>query len=167
MDVIERFMSHVDKMDNGCWIWNKSAGSSGYGNFWNGTDTVTAHRYSYEIFVAKIPDGRDNQVLHACNNKLCVNPEHLVLGTSFANYLHAKECGLIPGKGQRFGRKPTVGRELAKGVIYETARHKFRASIRVMDKRYQARFVLYEDAVAWRLAMEQKYWVQEAKTHKG
>ena len=48
-----------------------------------GGKTVRAHRYSYELYVSKIPDGKI--IMHKCDNPQCVNPEHLEIGTKAQN----------------------------------------------------------------------------------
>lgn len=59
----------------GCWFWEGSLSSTGYGNAWDGQRVVGAHRFSYEKEVGSIPDGYD--LHHICGMRSCVNPDHL------------------------------------------------------------------------------------------
>lgn len=69
-----RFMEHIQVTRN-CWNWTGSKTDSGYGIFSNRKPRYKVHRYSYEIFVGKIPTGLT--IDHLCRNRLCVNPSHL------------------------------------------------------------------------------------------
>ena len=92
-DPVKRFWSKVDKTDpNGCWLWVGGKFNSGYGcTRWQGKHSRMAHRIAYEIIFGSIPKGMF--VCYACDNKVCVNPDHLFLGTAKDNSLDMMSKG--------------------------------------------------------------------------
>lgn len=79
----KRFWDCVSKGD-GCWVWRRGAGSHGYGQFYfEPGKPRLAHRVAWELENGPIPTGM--QVLHKCDNKKCVRPDHLFIGTQLDN----------------------------------------------------------------------------------
>ena len=80
--LIERFEKHITKTDN-CWLWKGAKKGQNYGSFSiNGKD-YRAHRIAYKLYINDYDQSLN--VLHSCDHTLCVNPDHLFLGTHQEN----------------------------------------------------------------------------------
>lgn len=80
---IKRFWEKVDvRSEDECWLWKASI-NDGYGYFWTGYKMEMAHRTSWRLHNGPIPE--DKFVLHKCDNRPCINPGHLYLGTKSDN----------------------------------------------------------------------------------
>lgn len=93
------FVRHINAFaENGCWEWTGSRYKNGYGSFNIGDAPIGAHRASFQFFNGPIKTG--NVVMHACDNKLCVNPNHLLQGTQRDNMqdMLAKGRGAVSEK---------------------------------------------------------------------
>lgn len=78
--LIERVMPEPN---TGCWIWMGVLNSGGYGVVKAEGRSVYAHRHSWRLRNGKIPDGLS--ILHKCDIRPCINPDHLYPGTPRQN----------------------------------------------------------------------------------
>lgn len=98
-----RFWKYVYKNDDcwndDCWIWWGTLSSEGYGVVGRGGSAngmALAHRVSWEIKNGEIPSGKI--IMHSCDNRRCVNPAHLKLGTVKENQRDMAAKGRSPGR---------------------------------------------------------------------
>lgn len=121
---------YVEDAATGCWEWTGHKYASGYGVLKVFGKDVSAHRYSYELHKGPIPEGMS--ILHSCDNKVCINPDHLRVGTHQENIAEAWERGRMrpipkgtpnPRKGIRnVSSKPVLVLGRAFGSITEAER---------------------------------------------
>ncbi len=79
----ENFWKYVKIKKDGCWDWFGFKNKKGYGRFSFNKKIVMAHRFIYEYLIGEIP--KNMTVNHDCENKKCVNPDHLTLMTQKEN----------------------------------------------------------------------------------
>lgn len=81
---LERHLAYKIVIDeNGCWIFTGGSKNNFHGSLWIDGKSVQVHRYAWELTQGEIPKGLF--VLHKCDVGMCVNPEHLFLGTQVDN----------------------------------------------------------------------------------
>jgi len=80
----ERFWLKVNKTsEEDCWNWTGALQSKGYGILRVDDKRISAHRFSWILSNGNIPNKL--LVLHKCDNKRCINPNHLYIGTQIDN----------------------------------------------------------------------------------
>lgn len=101
----ERLLAGYEVVDSGCWRWKGATTGKGYGVIVLNRKVATkhglgrnyqTHRASYEVHHGTIPEGM--VVRHKCDNKLCMNPEHLEVGTQRDNIQDAIDRGHMASK---------------------------------------------------------------------
>lgn len=100
-----RFWSSVERASGeGCWTWTGSVRTTGYGQFSVGgranLKNWSAHRFSWVLANGPIPDGL--LVCHRCDNRRCVRPDHLFLGT------HADNMADMMAKGRPYAPRERI-----------------------------------------------------------
>jgi hypothetical protein len=106
--------------NGGCWLWSGRIGSHGYGAASGQRCHKDAHRLSYSAFKGEIPTGL--HVLHKCDVRCCVNPDHLFVGTQSDNMrdMHAKGRG----RGSMKPRWNRIPDDIRAGVLASTGQTK-------------------------------------------
>lgn len=136
----------IDKK-SGCWIWKKSTSGS-YGKFRFEGKTDLAHRVSYKIFKGEIP--KKMCICHTCDNPLCINHDHLFIGTHKENaqdcLKKGRKCSGIDNHFSKFTDEATLEmrKMKEKGYTYKMISKIFNCSIthiyNVVKKRYRNGF---------------------------
>jgi hypothetical protein len=111
-----RFWAKVFRQEEGCWEWTGAFRTGGYGHLNVGGRFRAAHRHSWELHNGPIPEGM--LVCHHCDNRKCVRPDHLFLGTYSDNALDREQ----KGRGRPQAGEWNPNKKLTEGGVWEILR---------------------------------------------
>lgn len=126
-NLLERFESKfVRRGPDECWLWMASTQKgTGYGKLGRGpagSGWEYAHRIAWQLANGEIPT--DLCVLHRCDNRICVNPNHLFLGTKAVNADDRNRKGRTkpgrPSRGETNGRAKLSREDVVKIRLMRT-----------------------------------------------
>lgn len=152
---MDRFWKKVNKSDD-CWLWTATKGSSGYGHFRFREKQALAHRVSWILTYGEIENSL--HVCHKCDIKLCVNPDHLFLGTNRDNMRDKVNRGL-----QTYG--DSHGTTKIPDAIIQAIRESSEC-YKILAERYQLRSRYVRRVKLGRIRNKQNLHREEPCTHE-
>lgn len=108
---LSRIFDRIVIDDRGCWLYQGGINSRGYGVVSVKGKSKGTHKVAFELRCGKIPKGKC--VLHRCDVRHCINPDHLFLGTLGENNTDRKRKGR---NANRRGEQNTQAKLTAKDV---------------------------------------------------
>lgn len=150
ISLTHKFWAHVNKSEDGCWLWVGSKSPRGYGQ-WRAKDQrlYPSHRIAFEEKFGCVPEGMVCD--HICHRRDCVNPDHIRICTNTENV-----------RNQTIHKNNSSG---FKGVSFDVSREKWTAKIMVDRKTINlGRFNSPEDAHEAYCSAARKYFGEFANS---
>lgn len=134
-------------LEDECWPWLGALGTSGYGKTRvSGYVSRSAHVLMYILTKGNIDEGK--MILHACHNKACCNPKHLIQGTNSENQIHSS-----------LTQRSVSSKSKIRGVSYNRKRNQYQVSVD-QGKTFLYRGPNKQKAIEARLNWEEKVKLQ-------
>ena len=112
-DVLERFESKVDKLENGCWQWKAGLlNKKRVGRFYLNAETDKSAKYASLLLYKEEPTG-SGYIINYCDNDLCVNPDHLYTGSKSDYMQRAVKQGKLIMSDERREKSSLINRQMA------------------------------------------------------
>lgn len=160
----KRFFKKIIKTST-CWLWTKSK-KVRYGSIGIDGKTIRAHRYSY--FIHNKDMDFNMLVCHKCDNPICVNPEHLFLGTAKDNAQDMIKKGRKNNDGvtgeKHFKSKFT--KKQVKAIRYNWVKSKYTKTFAELAKKYNVSLMTISLMLRNKTYIDKNYKTKQIKKRK-
>lgn len=105
---VSHYLANTVTLENGCMIWQGNTSQGDHGRADYAVAEIHAEKFYVHRYIAFAPfddetrralwDDKAVQVLHSCDTKLCINPEHLTIGDQSDNMRDAFDKGILVGR---------------------------------------------------------------------